>query len=87
MASLEKTIKSHKKLGNLAYAAQKWDVADYHWTQGLNLASGKGFINVESKLYSNRSATRLYLHKHEDALSDALKCIQINPYLEKGYIR
>jgi stress-induced-phosphoprotein 1 len=38
-------------------------------------------------LYSNRSGSYASLHKYQEALDDASKCIELNPQFVKGYQR
>lgn len=71
----------YKKKGNDCMAAKDFDGAIECYTLGLKLEP------TNHILLSNRSAAYLSVHKCDEALSDAEKCIEVNPQFVKGYGR
>lgn len=70
-------------MGNDAFHAKRWQQAVDFYTQAIALDDGQN----NHVLYSNRSAAFLKLNKADDALKDAVKCIQLKPEYAKGYGR
>jgi stress-induced-phosphoprotein 1 len=70
-----------KALGNKALQAENYDEAIGHYTEAIALD------NSNHVLYSNRSAAYAKQEKYEEALTDAEKCVEINPSWGKGYSR
>ena len=75
--SLQKAGNESKKEGNFAAAAKSYEEA----IQLQKLDEKKG------TLYSNLSAVLLLQEKHEEALSAALKTIELRPDWSRGYTR
>jgi tetratricopeptide (TPR) repeat protein len=70
-----------KEEGNNNFAQGKFNEAVTCYTKGIEIDE-----NSES-LWSNRAAAYLKLGLHTEALSDAEKCISVNPVFIKGYHR
>lgn len=70
-----------KELGNIAFAAKRYDEAIAHYTKAIKL-DHKNHI-----LYSNRSASYIGKHKFHEATRDAKECIRLDPSFIKGYYR
>eukprot|EP00164_Ancoracysta_twista_P003037 GFYU01004052.1.p1 GENE.GFYU01004052.1~~GFYU01004052.1.p1 ORF type:complete len:282 (+),score=103.53 GFYU01004052.1:29-847(+) len=70
-----------KKEGNTLFGQKKYTPALAKYNEAIKLAPNNHLI------YGNRSATNSLLAKYEDALSDALKAIEIEPKWIKGYYR
>jgi len=71
----------HKKNGNTAFAASKFEEAIGHFTKAIEL-DPKNHV-----LYSNRSAAFTSLKRYEEALKDAQTTIDLNTSWPKGYSR
>lgn len=75
-----------KTKGNAAVAEKKWAAAENFYTSGINnLNSWEKDLHV--LLLSNRSFARLHMGKHNEALQDAEKAIDLDHFYEKAYIR
>uniref|UniRef100_A0A7S4NTQ4 STI1 domain-containing protein n=1 Tax=Guillardia theta TaxID=55529 RepID=A0A7S4NTQ4_GUITH len=70
-----------KAKGNAAFSAKNYTEAVDFFTQAINLDPNNHV------LFSNRSASYAGLHKYDQALNDAEKCIAIKPDWGKGYGR
>lgn len=70
-----------KAKGNAAIAEKKWTEAAEHYTNAL---AQDPFDHV---FYSNRSAAYAEQEEYEKALSDATRCVELNPQFAKGYSR
>lgn len=64
-----------------AYVRKDYDTALTYFTQALENDT------KNEKLYSNRSATNLFLSNFNEALEDAESCIKLKPEWHKGYLR
>jgi len=71
---------AEKELGNAQFKVGNYTEAIVHFSKAIEL----GATHV---LYSNRSACYCGLQKYDEALSDADKCIEMNPSWGKGYGR
>ncbi len=79
--------KEAKEQGNKAYMAGQHEAAIAHFTRAIQLetpANGGQQLHI---LHSNRSAARLSLGLAQEALQDALKCVDLQPAFVKGYSR
>lgn len=70
----------YKLKGNEAYAEKRYNEAIAMFTTAINLEENHIF-------YSNRSASYFNINKLPEALSDAEKCVTLNPSWVKGYCR
>lgn len=70
-----------KTQGNKEFSAGNYVEAINYFSKGIQLDA------QNHVLFSNRSACYAALHKYQDALDDADKCIRIKPDWVKGYTR
>lgn len=70
-----------KAKGNEAFSAKNFPEAIECFSKAIELDASNHV------LYSNRSASYASLNKYEEALTDAEKCVSLNPQWAKGYIR
>ena len=75
------TALSFKNEGNKLFKEGKYEEAREKYTEALK------YDSTNSVIYSNRSTTHLKLKNYEEALCDALECIQLNPQWSKGFFR
>ena len=77
-----------KSAGAAAWASGDWGKALQEFSRAISLASTEGASKDFLKtVYSNRSAVNAKLGKLEDALSDAKKCVELDPQWAKGHNR
>ena len=76
------TADEYKAQGNDAFRAQDFEKAIDLFSKAIEVSENPNHV-----LYSNRSACYTSLHKYDDALKDAEKCVEINPTWAKGYNR
>jgi thioredoxin len=70
-----------KKLGNIQLQSGNFDLAIEYFTKGIEQEPNNHL------LYSNRSVAYLTIHKEQESLKDAEKCIKLDPTFSKGYVR
>ncbi|CAD8153472.1 unnamed protein product [Paramecium octaurelia] len=75
------TAQQYKDLGNQAFKENKFEEAAKFYSQAIEQNPN------DHILYSNRSGSYASLSKYQEALTDADKCISINPNFAKGYQR
>lgn len=63
---------AEKALGNTAFQAGDYPKAVEHFSKAINL-------DATHVLYSNRSGAYCGLRKYDEALADAVKCIEMKP--------
>ena len=78
---MEGVAETLKQEGNKLFKEGKYTEACDRYTQALKHDPSNSVI------YSNRSAAHAKLEKYDLALSDAMKCIELNPQWSKGYYR
>ena len=71
----------YKNEGNEALKAGNLDLAIEKYTKAIELDS------TNHVFYSNRSNAYTLQNKYQEALDDAVKCIEVNPQFVKGYCR
>ena len=76
------TADEFKAQGNNAFRAQDFEKAIDLFSKAIDVSEKPNHV-----LYSNRSACYTSLHKYDNALKDAQKCVEINPTWAKGYNR
>jgi len=78
-----KTLNSEtlKKQGNILFVKGKYTKADDMYSQAIELGVD------DAKLYGNRSAARHHMERYEEALTDAMRALEIDPNWIKGYHR
>lgn len=80
-----------KQEGNTAFVAGKFRKAERLYSEAIStaqaVAAADPDYNVDAKLYGNRSAAKHNLEKYEDALTDAIHALEIDPKWVKGYHR
>jgi len=79
MANVE--AEEYKAKGNEAFKAKSWDDAIKQYNKAITLDG------TQPSYYSNRAACWSSKGKHESALSDASKCIELDSAFVKGYSR
>ncbi|KAL0757705.1 hypothetical protein Bca101_095373 [Brassica carinata] len=70
-----------KALGNAAFSSDDFTSAIHHYTSAITLSP------TNHILFSNRSAAYASLRNYADALSDAIKTVELKPDWAKGYSR
>ncbi|WZZ19138.1 hypothetical protein YC2023_112227 [Brassica napus] len=70
-----------KAQGNAAFSSRDFTSAVIHYTSAISLSS------TNHILFSNRSAAYASLRNYADALSDAIKTVELKPDWAKGYSR
>lgn len=70
-----------KKAGNDAFARGNWKMAVEHFSSAIKLDP------TDQVFYSNRSGAYANLARYEEALRDALKCVELKPDWWKGWSR
>lgn len=70
-----------KALGNAAFSSHDFTSAVIHYTSAIALSP------TNHILFSNRSAAYASLRNYADALSDAIKTVELKPDWAKGYSR
>lgn len=70
--------------GNKAFGEKKYAEAISLYTDALKLNPD---METSGALYSNRSASYVYLREFQKALDDAENCVRCRPTWEKGYFR
>lgn len=73
-----------KEDGNNAWSLGSYDLAIEHFTTAIAFGGDTEFRKL---VYSNRSAAYLKIKKYDEALSDATKCVEIDPSWGKGHAR
>lgn len=73
--------KDHKQKGNDAFKEGKFDEALQYYNTAISHDAG------QASLYSNRAACWAKKGEHEKALTDAEKCIALDPNFTKAYTR
>jgi tetratricopeptide (TPR) repeat protein len=80
-----------KAEGNAAFVAGKYGTAERLYSGALAAAEDAAAAPADAadrhKIYGNRSAARNSLDNYEDALTDALRALEICPTWVKGYHR
>lgn len=76
-----------KSAGNDAFKGGKWQAAVDAYTECLALDPTDDNPAFNSKLFCNRAAALLKLGRHELALADCSRCVDLDPKYVKGYIR
>eukprot|EP01034_Spumella_vulgaris_P029830 gene29830-36948_t len=72
-----------KKEANACFVKKEYERADALYTEALLVAD----ITSKAVLLTNRSATRTHLERIEEALSDAVSALEIDPTWMKAYHR
>lgn len=77
-----------KAAGAAAWSSGDFGKALQEFSRAISLASTEGANkDVMKTLFSNRSAVNAKLGKLEDSLSDAKKCVELDPQWAKGHNR
>eukprot|EP01119_Soliformovum_irregulare_P011632 TRINITY_DN2938_c0_g1_i4.p1 TRINITY_DN2938_c0_g1~~TRINITY_DN2938_c0_g1_i4.p1 ORF type:complete len:484 (-),score=130.44 TRINITY_DN2938_c0_g1_i4:13-1464(-) len=79
------TFEAKKKEGNDAFSAGNYEEAINIYSECLQLEPNTS--SLSSTLYCNRAAAYLKLGKHQEAIDDCTKTIEIDPNYEKAYLR
>jgi len=79
----ERTFKELKSEGNHAYKNKDYERAEIAYSKALDMPEGAD----DAKLFANRAATLLELHRFPEALSDSERAIEISGTWIKGYHR
>lgn len=75
-----------KILGNESVAAKNWESAYKYYLKGIALLRPSD-ATLRVILTSNISLVLLQLSRHQEALDEAAKCMELDPKFEKGYLR
>jgi len=79
-----------KSLGSTAWSSGNFDLSIEHFTTAIShlppSTKSEESKELSKQLYSNRSAALLKQKKVEEALKDAIKCIEIDQNWAKGSI-
>lgn len=73
-----------KEDGSIAWSKGDYAKAIEHFSTAISHGGDKEFLRT---MYSNRSAAYLKVNRAEDALQDAVKCIETDSQWLKGYTR
>ena len=77
----EAAVESLKKAGNVLFIKKKYKQAELKYCEAIELGS------EDPKLFGNRSAARHHMERYEEALTDAMRALEIDPTWVKGYHR
>lgn len=77
----EEFSKESKAQADDRYKRNDWKDAAVYYARAINHTPGN------AKLYSNRAACYIKLHKFDKAIADAKKCLSLDPNWPKAYFR
>jgi tetratricopeptide (TPR) repeat protein len=77
----EGSVETLRRQGNELFVKGKYNKADLKYTQAIELGID------DPKLYGNRSAARHHMERYEEALTDAMRALELDPSWTKGYHR
>ena len=90
-APTAESVLALKQEGNTAFVAGKFRNAERLYSDAIGMAESLMAVDedfaVDPKLYGNRSAARHSLEDYEDALTDAMRALELDPVWVKGYHR
>ena len=78
---MSESAAASKASGNAAISRADWKGAIRHYTEAIAADP------TDHTLFSNRSLCQLELRKTDEALSDALECVRLEPTFARGYVR
>ena len=81
LASVDRGVLALKQEGNTAFVAGKFRNAERLYSDAIGMAESIMAVDedfaVDPKLYGNRSAARHSLEDYEDALTDAMRALEL----------
>lgn len=81
------TATAHKDRAAVAWANGQYDEAIEEYTNALGLISDGSDKDLQKTLLSNRSAAYMKVGRIQAALSDAIKCVEVDSSWAKGHSR
>jgi len=84
MSKSSETVAGLKEEGNKLFSQKKYAEAASKYTDAIRLGSDN---SVNAVLYCNRAACSLALKRHDDALSESKKAVELDPHFAKAWGR